>query len=154
MPRASTKASELTSKVMRAKDAWEDAKLRFEQAKTEYEYAEKRLVLARRELGLERHRVEPGDWHHEVTAGFGYPEEVLDALCSVELVGESIGQASRSALLQLRKATVARLVAYMRERGFQFATDVPARELHGALVKQPWAKKDRKTDKWEYVAEG
>ena len=152
MPKTTTRASELASKVLGAKSAWEDAKLHLEQAKTEYEYAEKRLVLARQELSLEHGRTAPEvDWAREVTAGFGYEEEILDSLSSVEFVGVPIGQASRSALAYLRKATLTRLVDRMRGRGFQFATEVPAREVHGALVKQPWARKDSKKDTWEYV---
>lgn len=152
MPRDRTKASELASKVLNAKDAWQDARLNLERTKTEYEYAEKRLILARRELDLELGRVE--DWFGEMTDGFEDPDAVLGALHSVEFVGESIGSAARSSLRQLKKVSIARLVAHMRERGFQFQTEVPARELHGALVKQAaWAKKDKKTDTWEYVVE-
>lgn len=151
MPVRKTRASELATQVLKAKSAWEDTKLRLEQAKTEHEYAQKLLVLKRQELSLEMGRMAPDDdWQYEVTQGFGYPEEVLNELTSVELVGEPIGRAARSSLVRLRHATPERLAGHMVARGFQFATDVPARELHGALVKQPWAKKDKKTDEWEY----
>ena len=155
MSNGKSKASELAMKVMAAKSVWEDKKLQREQADTEYEYAEKLLVLARQELELQRRRVVPyEDWDLEVTQGIGYPEEVLAELESVELVGEPIGTAARTALARLSKASVEDLVTAMRRRGFQFATDAPAREIHGALLKQTWARKDSKTEKWEYVRDG
>lgn len=153
MPR--TKAGELAGKVLAAKTEWEDTKLRLEKARTEHDYAQRRLVLARQELDLQRDRTAPDDdWYEVVTQGWAYPDEVIEELRSVELVGEPIGEASRSALRELRKATITRLVTHMRARGFQFSTDVPARELHGALVKQPWARKNTKTDEWEYAIAG
>ena len=155
MSPARTKASELALEVINAKTAWEDAKLKREQAETEYEYEMRRLVLARQRLELERSRILPvDDWEVEVTDGFGFAEELLFDLQSVELVGEPIGRAARATLLRLKHATVAKLVASMEARGFQFASDVPARELHGALVKQSWAKKNDNRGEWVYVIGG
>ena len=152
MPGEQPSASELAEKVFDAKAVWENAKLHREQADTEYEYAEKLLVLARRELSLALQRLGPDeDWQHEVTQGSEYPAEALAELDSVEFVGASIGEASRFTLARVRKATVNRLVTYMKGRGFQFATDVPSREVHGALLKQPWASKDSKTNEWVFL---
>lgn len=144
--------SDLAHKVIAAKSAWEDVKLRREEVNTEYEYAEKLLVLARQGFELESSRMSPDDdWRSEVTEGTVYPEELLAELRSIELVRKSIGEASRSALIRLNDATLAELATHMQRRGFLFATEAPAREIHGALLKQPWARKDNKTDRWEYV---
>ena len=143
--------AELTRKVLRAKEAWEDSKLQLDEAKTEYEYAEKRLVLARRELGLERDRED--DWFGAMHSEFEDVSDVLTALTSVAFVGEPIGQASLTSLRTLKTATMAQLVAHMQRRGFEFVTDAPARELHGALVKQSWAGKEAKTNQWLYLTE-
>jgi hypothetical protein len=146
-----TKASNLAGKVLDAKGVWENARLNLEKAKAEYDYAEQRLILARKELRLELDRAD--DPYYEMVAGFADPEGVRDAIRAVEYVGVPIGSAARSSLSRLKKATTRRLVSHMRERGFQFQTEAPARELHGAIVKQVWAKKDKKADTWEYVAE-
>ena len=150
-----TKASELAMKVLNAKSKWEDERLQKEQAIAECDYAEKVLILSRKMLELERSRLAPDDdWHREVTQGYAFEDEILDALRSVELVGELIGVAAKVALAGLSKATVEQLVMYMRRRGFQFSTDSPAREIHGALLKQPWAHKKEKTNLWYYVIGG
>ena len=152
MTKLPTRASRLALKVVDAKNSWEDAGLKLEEADAEQKFAEKRLVLARQELVLERNRLSPDDdWEDAVTDGIEFSGELLAELRSVQLVGEPIGQAARSTLAQMRKASLAKLATRMRNRGFRFASDVPVRELHGALVKQPWASKDRATDEWEYV---
>ena len=152
MSNGKSKPSELAMKVIAAKSAWEDAKLRMQQAVADYEYAEKGLVLARQMVDLEHSRIAPeDDWEREVTQGLAYPEEVLNELLSVELVGEPIGTAARTALARLGEARVEDLITDMQRRGFQFATDAPAREIHGALLKQTWVSRDTTTGRWKYV---
>ena len=111
-----------------------------------------RLAFARRALKLEL--IESGDtdnWFQAITGHFEDPAQVLDEINSVALVGETIGDAARSTLRRLKKAPLTKLVEDMKSRGFQFSSDAPARELHGALVKQAWARKDPATDEWEFL---
>ena len=144
-------ATELALKVINAKDTWEDAKLQRERSNAEYEYAEKQLALARQAFDLVRRRMLPEDaMEFEAASKVGDFDLVLDEVKSVEFVGEPVGRAALSSLRRLGHATVHDLVGQMRARGFQFATDVPARELHAALIKQPWAMKNKRTDEWEY----
>ena len=141
----------LTKGVLEAGADWRSAKLKLDQAKLDYDYAEQRLVLRKRELRMEQERWEPPEWGGELEAEFGDTTRMHDRLRALQLVGEPIGRASRSVLQRMEKATVEQLAEAMRQRSFEFSSGTPARELHGALVKQPWAKKNPKTDEWEYV---
>ncbi len=145
-------ARDLALKVVDAKTAWEDARLQRERADTEYEYAEKQLALARQTFELERRRMHPDDaYQFEAYLEANDLDVVLAEVRSVEFVGEAIGQAALTSLRRLGHATIHDLAAHMTFRGFQFAKDVPpARELHGALMKQPWAFRNKNTDEWEY----
>jgi len=104
-------------------------------------------VLARQEFGLGFYRVPVEERYLE-------PElnEYREFLLTVEYVGKPIGFAVKDALKRLKPATGDELVAFMQHKGFRFKPDsVPARELHGALNKQSWAKRDAKTQKWTFV---
>ena len=151
MSNSGNNAIELAMKVVEAKDAWEDSKLQRERAETDYQYSEKQLALARQEFELERRRMLPDDVHlFEMAIKADDLDVVLEEVRSVELVGEPIGRAALSGLRRLGHASIHDLVAHLRSKGFQFGADEPARKLHAALMKQPWAFKNKRTDEWEY----
>jgi hypothetical protein len=135
----------LAQKVLEAKSHWEIARLRFDQAQADLEYAEKKLLLAKRELDMEVQKYGLA-WQQAFD-----DEETIRQLGSVAYVGDSINRAAQKALAGRGKASLIDLVGYMRAGGFIFATDAPARELHAALMKQPWARKDTKRDVWEFI---
>lgn len=141
--------TELAEQVLAAKADWENAKIELERAMAEFEYAERKLVLARQRLSLEEGRTNPGAAHaaqDEVNPEDAYRTE----LDSIELVGESIGNAAKKALRALKAGNLHALERHMRKHGFVFSTDAPARELHAALMRQRWARRHM-SGVWEFT---
>lgn len=126
-----------------AKEKWQDAAFELHRAKAEYDYAEKRLWLARDHLIVTALRSpDPQTWvDHDLSA------QIQPVAC----LGKTLKQAAQLALAELKSATADRLVDVMKERGFQFSGEVPVREFHGALIKQPWAWRNGESGEWEYV---
>jgi len=148
MPTNSSSWLELAREVRNAKQQWQQRKLEHERAESELNYAQKALALAHERFWLMWHQhPEP---EADGTASELDPEGLWQVLESVQFVGEPIGAACKSALRELKRATVERLVDYLAERGFQFVSEVPVREVHAALIKQWWAVKDHGPDEWVY----
>ena len=138
----------LAQAAVDAKTAWKIAKVDLEKARSDYEHAEKGVILAVKRFYIEFER-------------HGGPEvldkEIWDEIHAVRFLGLPIGEACRWVLDAFGSATTEELVDYLAQGGFQFRTAVQAREVHAALLKQPWVKKDRKSGRWErhvYFEEG
>ncbi|MEO8458594.1 MAG: hypothetical protein ABI559_12390 [Chloroflexota bacterium] len=133
----------LANEFLEAKKEWEDAAFQLHRAKAIYDYAEKRLWLARDQLLITAIRA-------------AEPQSVIDVGLAAEIrpvayLGKTLRQAAQSALSELRSASAERLVDHMMERGYQFSGEVPVRVLHGALVKQPWVRRNGNSGEWEYI---
>ncbi|HSP54485.1 MAG TPA: hypothetical protein VLS25_02760 [Dehalococcoidia bacterium] len=133
----------LEQEFRRAKAEWQDAFYALHRAKADYDYAETRLTLARDQLILHAVRAEPSrPWDVDLAA----------ELMGVEYLGKTITQAVQAALQRLEQATADQLAEAIRQRGYQFVGDAaPARMIHGALIQQPWARRNKRTGEWEYV---
>jgi hypothetical protein len=135
----------LTKEFLEAKQQWQDASFDLHRARAVYDYAEKRLWLARDQLVI-------------TAMGSHDPQSIIDVELAVQMrpvayLGKPIRQAAQEALFELGAATAEHIANYMKERGFQFSGVVPVREVHGALVKQPWASRNRQSGEWEYVSQ-
>jgi hypothetical protein len=130
----------LRNEFLTAKSEWEDAAFALHRAKARYDFAEKSLVLAREQLLINAMRT-----------GHAPDAATITELRPVEYLGKTIKQAAQQALYELQSATIDTLAEHMMQRGFQFSAEVPVRELHGALVKQPWAWRNGQTGEWEYM---
>lgn len=143
--------------VMHTCAVLEQARIDLEDAKSRYEFATKQAIVTRdqylRDWGL--------DWNEHLTL-LDFPDHVeLDrdfaqdfvwTVNQIMVLGKGIRQACQSALRDLKTAHTEAIVSYLETRGYQF-TGEPAREVSGALVKQPWAQKNHDTGEWEFVPE-
>ena len=131
--------------VVEAKHRWESKRAELNHAKLDYEYAEKVLILARDRLKLEIDHA--GEQYTEVEQHFDHMD-YEDEIAGVEYVGLSIGDALKRGALSRQPMAMEDIIERLQLGGFKFSTPFPAREIHGALVKQPWAMKDKDTGNW------
>jgi hypothetical protein len=139
-----TTLKELAEIIVEEKLAWDRARIALEKAKSEYDFAERRLVLAN-----ERYRVEHLAHPDPLSEGV-IPLELSHVLETVQYLGFSLKAACRWVLEGFGAASAEEIADRLEEGGFQFKSDVPVREVHAALLKQPWAKKNQETGMWEY----
>ena len=137
--------------------ALEQARIDLEDAKSRYEFAVKQAIVIRdqyvRDWGLDwSEHLTVMDFPDHVELERDFAQDFVWAINRITLLGKGIRQACQSALRDLKTAPTEAIVSYMETRGFEF-TGEPAREVSGALVKQPWAKKNPETGEWEFIPE-
>jgi hypothetical protein len=167
--------------VLSARDAWIDAQLSLARAEEELRFAQAKLAVARDQLRLHAHRTaevaEEGQSIGSLLDDEFWPgpddpdpETPDDLLESIAYMGMPLGDACRRALenrLGLAKAaeytgitseavlsggaTTEDLVESLSRGGFTFTSDAPAREVHGALIKQPWVTREKETGRWRLL---
>jgi hypothetical protein len=135
---------ELAEAVAEEKLAWDRARIELERARSQYEFAERRLVLAKERFYLELRA------HPEPQSEGLLPRDLDEVISSVQYMGDSIKSACKWVLGAWMAASSEEIADRLEEGGFQFKSDVPVREVHAALMKQPWAKKNQATGMWEY----
>lgn len=131
--------------VVDAKHRWESKRVELNQAKLDYEYAEKVLILARDRLKLE---IDHAGEHYTEDERHFDQMDYEDEIAGVEYVGLTIGDALKRGGLPRQPIAMEDVIERLQLGGFTFSTPFPAREIHGALVKQPWAMKDKDTGNW------
>ena len=134
---------ELAEIVAQEKLAWDLARIALAKAKNEYEFVERRLILAKDRLWLE---------FQDPKAPFEgpLPRDLDETTNSVQYLGMPLKAACKWVLGAWMAATAEEIADRLEEGGFQFKGHVPEREVHAALLKQPWARKNQSTGMWEY----
>lgn len=153
--------------IVEKRSAWRAARLERDQAQLALDHAQKALRLEVDHFWLEvpvKIGTDPDNLsalmfvHFETAASIGEPQSPRQVLDSVDFVGLSIAQACRRALSrtggnyfggQPAGYSSEELAERLKQGGYEFTSEVPAREVHGALVKQHWVEKNPKTGKWQ-----
>jgi hypothetical protein len=100
-------------------------------AQARVELAEKNLCNTREHFAAHIIKCKdavPGDW--SVT------------LARARFVGARLSEACKELLVEHRKLTPVQLLAFLNNGQYRWRTPTPFREIHGALVKQSWAKRE------------
>ncbi len=142
---------ERAREVVTSYEELERDRLNLEAAQARYDFTKRQVMLAR-----DRYRSE---WDFP-TSLFDFPDHIeIDrqeaghfvwVMNRIRFMGLPIGQACRIALGELKLSTTEALVSTLEDGGFSFSTTSPSREIHAALMKQPWVKRSPGGE-WEYV---
>ena len=124
---------ELLKEFREAVTEWRKKTLAAHRAQAEFEFAEKKLTLIREGLIMEAWSDDDPTMH--------LSPNISSEMRPVEFLGLTLKQATEKALRQLGTASTDDLVDHMTRGGYRFTGAAPAREVHGAIFKQRWAKR-------------